>query len=305
MTASPDSDTRINVGFVGIGLMGHGMAKNIVEKGYPLTTLAHRNRAPLDDLLARGAEEARDLEDLARRSDVIFLCLTGSTEVVSVVAQLKPGLARGSILVDCSTGEPTVTERLARELSEIGVQYADAPLGRTPKEAWDGTLDCMVGAQAEVFGRIRPVIATWAGRIVHIGGIGDGHRMKLINNFLSLGYGALYAEALTLAEKVGIPVATFDSVIRGGRMDCGFYQTFMGYALEGNREAHKFTLRNALKDMRYVEAMANDATMATPLSSAIKNSYAAAVATGGDGPDDYVPHLPDFIGRLNGVGKAG
>ncbi len=140
---------------------------------------------------------------------------------------------------------------------------------------------------------------------MHIGGVGDGHRMKLLNNFLSLGYGALYAEALTLSQKVGISVETFDSVIRGGRMDCGFYQTFMGYALEGNREAHKFTLSNAYKDMRYVEAMANAATVATTLSSAVKNSYATAVATGGDGPEDYVPHLPDYIGRANGLKRGG
>ena len=84
-------------------------------------------------------------------------------------------------------------------------------------------------------------------------------------------------------------------------MDCGFYQTFMAYALDGNREAHKFTLSNAAKDMRYVEAMANAAGVATPLSSAIKNSFASAVAKGGNGPENYVPHLVDFVGRANGV----
>jgi len=152
-----------------------------------------------------------------------------------------------------------------------------------------------------VFDRIQPVLATWAGKIVHIGGIGDGHRMKLLNNFISLGYAALYSEALALAQKVGIPVAEFDKVIRGGRMDCGFYQTFMGYALEGNREAHKFTLGNAYKDMRYVESMANAATVTTTMSSAVKNAFAVAMANGGNGPEDYVPHLADFIARANGI----
>ena len=289
------------IGFVGTGLMGQGMAKNIVEKGYPLTVIAHRNRAPVDDLVSRGATEADSLESLAKSSGVIFLCLTASPQVAAVVAQLKPGLQRGSVIVDCSTSEPEVTQRLAAELALLGVDFADAPLGRTPKEAWAGTLDCMVGATPEVFARIQPVIATWAGKIVHIGGVGDGHRMKLVNNFLSLGYGALYAEAITLAKKVGISVETFDSVIRGGRMDCGFYQTFMGYSLDGNRDAHKFTLRNALKDMRYIESMSNSVTVASTLSSAIKNSYASAVATGGDGDTDYVPHLVDFIGKANGL----
>ena len=159
----------------------------------------------------------------------------------------------------------------------------------------------MVGATDEVFIRIRPVIATWAAKIVHIGGVGDGHRMKLLNNFLSLGYAAIYAEALALAAKTGISTATFDSVIRGGRMDCGFYQTFMGYALEGNREAHRFTLSNAYKDLRYLESMANAATVTTTMASAAKNCFAGAVAQGGAGPEDYVPHLVDFVARANGV----
>jgi 3-hydroxyisobutyrate dehydrogenase-like beta-hydroxyacid dehydrogenase len=293
--------TYEKVGFVGLGLMGQGMAKNIVEKGYPLTVVAHRKRAAVDDLVARGAVEAASLEDLARGCDVVVLCLTGSPEVAAAVAAMKPGLAKGTVVVDCSTSDPTVSLRLAAELAEIGVDFVDAPLSRTPKEAWAGTLDCMVGASDATFARVQPIIATWAAKIVHIGAVGDGHKMKLLNNFLSLGYAALYSEALALSRKVGIPVAEFDKVIRGGRMDCGFYQTFMGYALEGNREAHKFTLGNAYKDMRYVEAMANAATVATPMASAVKNAFALAMATGGDGPEDYVPHLSDFIAKANGL----
>lgn len=295
------STAKETIGFVGTGLMGHGMAKNIVEKGFPLTITAHRNRAPVEDLVTRGAVEAATLADLAGRASIIFLCLTGSPEVAAAVAALKPGLARGTVIVDCSTSDPTVTLRLAAELAEIGVDFADAPLSRTPKEAWAGTLDCMVGASPQVFSRIQPVIAAWAAKIVHIGAVGDGHKMKLLNNFLSLGYAALYSEALALSRKVGIPVEEFDKVIRGGRMDCGFYQTFMGYALEGNREAHKFTIGNAYKDMRYVEAMANASTVATPMASAVKNSFALAMATGGNGPSDFVPHLSDFVARANGL----
>lgn len=289
------------VGFVGLGLMGHGMARNIVEKGYPLTVVAHRKREAVEDLVGRGAHEAVSPEALARASTVIFLCLTGSPEVAEAVAAMKPGLAPGTVVVDCSTSDPTVTLRLAAELATVGVEFIDAPLSRTPKEAWEGTLDCMVGAEDQTFARVQPIIATWAGKIVHIGAVGDGHKMKLLNNFLSLGYAALYSEALALSRKVGIPVAAFDNVIRGGRMDCGFYQTFMDYALNGNREAHKFTLSNGYKDMRYVESMANGAAVGTPLASAVKNAFALAMATGGDGPEDYVPHLSDYIAKANGL----
>ena len=91
----------------------------------------------------------------------------------------------------------------------------------------------MIGGTDEIFARIKPVVEAWARSIVHMGENGAGHKMKLLNNFLSLGYAAMYSEALALAEKVGITTAQFDSVIRGSRMDCGFYQTFMGYALGG------------------------------------------------------------------------
>ena len=289
------------IGFVGIGLMGHGMAKNIIDKGYPLSVFARHGSDALTDLIGRGAERADTLADLARASSIIFLCLTDSPTVAAVIAGLKPGLAKGTVIVDCSTSDPVVTAQLSADLASIGVDFADAPLGRTPKEAWAGTLDAMVGAEPAVFARIAPVIATWAGKTVHIGGVGDGHKMKLLNNFLSLGYAALYAEALALGRKTGISVETFDKVIRGGRMDCGFYQTFMGYSLEGNREAHKFTLSNAYKDMRYVEALANEARVTTTMATAVKNSFSLALTTGGSGPTDYVPHLADFIAGSNGI----
>jgi 3-hydroxyisobutyrate dehydrogenase-like beta-hydroxyacid dehydrogenase len=191
------------IGFVGVGLMGHGIARNIVEKGYPLHVIAHRSRKPIDDLVTRGAVEVTSLSELAEKSTIVFLCLTSSNEVEAVVNEMKPKLAAGTVVVDCSTADPTVTTRLATQLATQGVDYADAPLSRTPKEAWEGTLDAMVGASNAVFDRIEPVIRTWAGKIVHIGEIGDGHRMKLLNNFIALGMGALFAEALALSREGG------------------------------------------------------------------------------------------------------
>jgi len=288
------------VGFIGLGYMCHGMAKNIVEKGYPLTIMGHRNREPIEDLKKRGAKEVATAREIAANASVIFFCVTGSAQVEAVIRGadgLKEGLKPGTIVVDCSTSDPNSTMALAAELAAIGVDYVDAPLGRTPKEAWEGTLDTMVGASDAVFARLKPVLETWAGRIVHIGNVGDGHRMKLLNNFLSLGYGALYAEAMTLAQKVGISPQRFDSVIRGGRMDCGFYQTFMRYTLEGDRDAHKFTISNAFKDLTYLESMADAAGLVNLVGNAVKNSFGVAMGAGGAG--EYVPMLPDHIAKLN------
>ena len=293
--------SKERIGFVGVGLMGHGMAKNIVEKGYPLTVLGHRNRAPVEDLIKRGAKEAKSARELAEASDIVFICVTGSAEVEAVVrGGLKDGLKRGSVVVDCSTADPVSTMALVAELAGAGVTLVDAPLSRTPKEAWEGTLDTMVGASEAIFARIKPVLDTWAGRVVHIGGTGDGHRMKLLNNFLAMGYAALYAEAITLAQKVGITPDRFDSVVRGGRMDCGFYQTFMRWTLEGDRDAHKFTLSNAFKDMRYLESMADAAGMSNPLGNAVKNSYALAVARGGASGRTVTPSSTTSLSTFSG-----
>lgn len=293
------------IGFLGLGLMGHGMAKNIVDKGYALTIAAHRNRAPIDDLVSRGAVEVRTAREVAERSSIVFLCVTGSPQVEALVRGpdgLKAGLKPGSVIVDTSTADPTSTVVLAEELAAAGIGFADAPLGGTPVQAAEGMLSAMVGTTPETFARIKPVLETWAGaKITHIGGVGDGHRMKLLNNFLSLGYAAIYAEALTLAQKVGISPERFDSVIRGGRMDNGFYQTFMGYTIEGNREAHKFTLSNAFKDLTYLESMSDAVKLTNPIGNAVKNSFGMAVATGGGGAENYVPHLPEYVGRANGV----
>lgn len=292
------------IGFLGLGLMGHGMAKNIVEKGFDLVVAAHRNRDPVEDLVKRGATEVATPREVGERCSIVLICVTGSPQVEAIIRGkdgLKAGLKPGSVIVDCSTADPTSTVALAEELAAADIAYADAPLSRTPKEAWEGTLDTMVGADDATFARIRPVLETWAGKIVHIGGVGDGHRMKLLNNFVSLGYAAIYAEALALASKVGISPERFDSVIRGGRMDCGFYQTFMGYTIEGNREAHKFTLANAFKDLTYLESMADAAKLMNPVGNAVKNSFALANAGGGGGPEDYVPHLPEFVGKANGI----
>ncbi len=290
------------VGMIGLGMMGRGIAKNIVEKGYGLTILARSDRLPVDDLVGRGAVEVATARDVAARSSVVFVCVTGSAEVERIVRApdgLKAGLKPGAVVVDCSTSSPESTLALAAELAALSVDYADAPLARTPTEAWAGELDTMVGASDAVFARLRPVIGTWASRATHIGAVGDGHRMKLLNNFLSLGYGALYAEALTLAGKVGISPQRFDSVIRGGRSDSGIYQMFMSWVLDGDRDAHRFTIGNAFKDLRYLEAMADAAGVANPIGNAVKNSFGRAVAAGGAG--DFVPTIAGYTARLSGA----
>jgi 3-hydroxyisobutyrate dehydrogenase-like beta-hydroxyacid dehydrogenase len=290
------------VGFIGLGYMGHGMAKNLVEKGHPLVIKGNRNRQPIDDLIARGAREMATPKEIASASDIVFLCLPASPQVEDTVrgeAGLKAGAHDGLTIIDTTTADPNSTIALAAELAPLGVRYVDAPLGRTPKEAEAGELDAMVGADPETFAAIQPVIACWAKRIIHVGPVGAGHSMKLLMNFLALGYAALYSEALTIGAKTGISKTTFDSVIRGSRLDCGFYQTFMKYVVEGDENAHLFSIRNAHKDLRYLNAVANSAGIAHYMATAVKNPFAHAEATGHG--DKNVPQISDIIAAMSGV----
>ena len=297
--------TQETIGFIGVGLMGHGMAKNLVEKGFALTIMGHRNRTPVESLVGRGAKEAKSAAEVAAASSVVHLCVTGSAQVEALCFGpdgLMAGAKSGSVIVDCSTSDPVSTKKLSAAFADQGVAFIDAPLSRTPKEAEAGTLDTMVGADEATFARVKPVFEAWAAKVVHVGPVGAGHTMKLINNFVAMGYGALYAEALTLAAKAGLTPQTVDGVLRGSRMDCGFYQTFMRWVLERDENAHKFTLVNGLKDMRYLESLADSVGLANPMGNAVKNAFALAVGTGQG--EKYVPMLSDVVAGLNGTKLA-
>lgn len=294
--------TKSVIGFIGVGLMGHGMAKNILEKGHPLVVMAHRNRKPVDDLVSRGATEVSNPKTMAEQCDIVQLCVSGSPQVEEVIRGPEGILAsrkRGLIVVDCSTSDPVSTLKLHGELVAAGMALADAPLSRTPKEAEAGTLDTMVGADPETFEAIRPVLECWAGVVVHLGPVGLGHKMKLINNFIAMGYAALYAEALAIARKNGLTAQQVNSVIAPGRMSNGFYQTFMKWVLDRDESAHRFSVSNAHKDMRYLANMANASGAVNPVQSVVKNSFAAMDAAG-DG-EKYLPMLADFIANMNGL----
>ena len=153
------------IGFIGIGLMGHGIAKNLVTKGFPLTVRVNRNRAPLEDLLAAGAKEVKTNADVARNSDIVFLCVTGAPQVEEIING-KDGIAgaarKGLVVIDTSTSEPATTAKMREALAEKGVRFVDAPLARTPVEAELGKLNIMVGADDATFAELKPVFAAFA-----------------------------------------------------------------------------------------------------------------------------------------------
>lgn len=298
-------EERPVIGFIGLGPMGHGMAKNILKAGFPLWVRGRNNRGPVEILIALGAKEAASPQDMAARCDIIHLCLSNSAQVEAVIRGpegILAGARSGLIVIDCSTSDPVSTAALAAELAERGVHLVDAPLGRTPKEAEEGKLDAMIGCDEALLPVVEPVISTWAGRLQRIGPVGSGHKMKLIMNFIGMSYGALYSEAFVLGAKIGISPQTIREVIGPSRLGNGFFETFTRYVVDRDQNAHIFSITNAAKDLRYVINMATEAQVVTVMASAARQYYAHVEAIGQ--ASDYVPMLSDHVGALNGVNMA-
>ena len=153
------------IGFIGVGFMGHGMAKNILNGGYEVMVKGNRNRTPVESLVSMGATEAASPKEMGAACDIVFICLSNSPQVEAVVRGPDGLIAsdnEGLIVVDTTTANPVSTEALAADLKAAGMHMVDAPLGRTPKEAEAGTLDAMVGADPEVFKTVESVIDCWA-----------------------------------------------------------------------------------------------------------------------------------------------
>jgi 3-hydroxyisobutyrate dehydrogenase-like beta-hydroxyacid dehydrogenase len=289
------------VGFVGVGLMGHGMAKNAVEKGFPLRVVAHRRREAVDDLVGRGAVECADLAAMAREIDVAVLCVTGSPEVEAALAAIVPAARPGLTVIDSSTSDPQVTARLAAELGEKGVTLIDAPLSRTPAHAWSGELTTYVGGPRATAERWRDLFESWASAVIFVdAAVGSAHALKLVNNLVSIGYAAIWAECYAMVERMGAEPAVFREIVSNSGMNCGNFQAFSKYAVEGDASAHRFTLANCFKDLAYYERMATSAGAATLMSDGALQTCKLGLAMGMG--ERYIPEMLDVVRRLNGEG---
>jgi 3-hydroxyisobutyrate dehydrogenase-like beta-hydroxyacid dehydrogenase len=270
------------IGFIGVGLMGHGMVGSLLRAGHDLTVIAHRNRAPVDDLVSKGAHEATSLRQLAAGQDVIFLCVTGTPQIESIMAEIEPSLASGQIVVDTSTAIPESSVRIASSLAERGIGWADAPVGGGAQHAERGELASMVGARPEDFTRVEPWLRATSRVVQHMGGPGAGHRAKLLNNLLAVGQAALVIEAYKIAQRENLAWAKLFEVNMAGAARSGSLERIMVPALRGDFDGYVFTAVNAVKDLSYFTDYARALGEDTRLGSALRDYFSDAAAQYGD-----------------------
>lgn len=286
------------IGMVGIGLMGHGIASNVVKHGYELTVLEHPGNQPLDALKAAGVASLRSAAALAARSDIVILVLTGSPQVEAVLTGaggVLEGLRPGSVVIDCSTAIPSSTLRMAQAVQAAGSRFLDTPMTRTPKEAAEGRLNLLVGGDAALLQECRPLLECFAENITHAGPVGAGHGMKLLHNYVSLGMVALLSEAAACASRNGVAPEVFVDVLAKGGGGGTALERVKPYLLAQDPSGLRFSIANACKDLGYYDAMAGDAGAAKGIAAAVLSTLEGALAH--CEPGAFMPELASILGQ--------
>ena len=295
------TENPLRIGYIGVGLMGHGAAKNIVTKGYPLTVFDPYAKDNVRDLVERGATEAASVVDLASKSDVVFLNLPSSQDVEQVVygadglmAAIRPGM----IIVDSTTADPRITRKIGADLAARSVQMIDAPNGRTPKEIEAGKVSTYVGGSKEAIDRVMPVFNCYADTIIRTGELGSGTTMKLINNFITIGTGALIAEAVATAHKLGVDLKILVEVLSAGGANSVMFQWMKPWIVEGDDSHLQGPFRIAAKDIKLYARLADSAPAMSILATAVVQIYQLALIQGH--ANENIPVLPGILAELNG-----
>ena len=261
------------LGFVGLGVMGEAMCRNLAKKSGARVVAFDTRAAPLDALAADGVARAASLADLAAQADIVFACLPGEREVRAVCLGADGLIARqsaGHTLVDMSTVPVSLARELGAAAAARGVAFADAPVARTAQAAKDGTLSIMVGAEAALFDRIRPFLACMGTEITHCGAIGAGEAVKLMNNMVVAQTVVALAEALAVARASGAvaPEVLFETLTKGSADSFVLRNHGMKSLLpDQHPKRGAFPTTYIIKDLSYAIALAESAGLVLPQAS--------------------------------------
>ena len=275
--------SKPKIGFIGLGLMGAAMVGRLQDQGYEMTVIANRSRTAVDAAVGRGAKEAASARELAAASDIVMLCVDTSQ---SVEARMRgadgviAGLNKDAVVIDFGTSLPTSTTVLAEEVAAAGGVMLDAPLGRTPAHAVDGLLNIMGAGDQAAFAKVKPVLEDLGENVFHVGPVGAGHTLKLINNFVAQTFACAMAEGFVMADKAGLPRQNLYDVMAAGPNHSGMMDFVKGFAIDGDPTKLAFSISNARKDVGYYAEMADVMGLPSQMSNAAKNAFGLAKANG-------------------------
>jgi 2-hydroxy-3-oxopropionate reductase len=276
------------IGFIGLGLMGRPMAKNLLKAGYKLVVNS-RSQGPVDDLVSSGAVRAITAADVARQATRIITMVPDSPDVELVLdgpSGVFTALQPGTIIIDMSSIAPGVAQRLAARAQSLGATMLDAPVSGGDIGAINGTLSIMVGGDAEAFARVKPILDVMGNpeKVVHIGDAGSGQLCKLCNQMVIGGTLAVVAEALALARKAGVDASRVREALLGGFAQSRVLEVHGERALKGTFKPG-FKTHLYAKDMRNVVSTLAEKEVPAPVTAVVQQLLHATMAAG-RGEDD-------------------
>lgn len=273
-------DAGQRVGMVGLGAMGEAMAGHLFRAGW-LGAVWNRTRARAMAFAdgAPGVRVADDPAGLAAHSDIVITCVSADQDVLDVVHALRPGLRAGSVVVDTSTVAPATARAAARLLAEAGVGFLDAPLTGGVEGARNGTLSVLVGGDAALFERMRPVLACFGRRVVRFGEVGAGQATKAVNQVMVAGIAEAVCEALALAERMQLDGDAVVDTLGNGAAGSWFLDKRGRTMLAGQFDVG-FKLALLHKDLGIVHALAQAEGIALPTVDAARKDYSALLDEG-------------------------
>jgi 3-hydroxyisobutyrate dehydrogenase-like beta-hydroxyacid dehydrogenase len=293
------------IGFIGLGVMGGPMCRNMAAKHRGEVWMLDRDHAAMDALADTRAKSAASVEDLAARADVVFLSLPGGPQVEAVSEAVQGAARRGAIVVDLSTTPVAVARAVAQRLKAAGMNFADAPVARTREAAQRGELSIMVGADAALFPVIKPLLDYIGSDVTHCGDVGSGQVVKLINNALVFENTLALAEMMVVGERAGVAPATLlDAVSKGSGDSFVLRNHGMKAMLKRSFPEKAFPPEYVLKDLDYVLALATDVKVQPRVAELARRYYDAARQSGLSGR--YFPGVIELVenGGLSDDGRS-
>jgi 3-hydroxyisobutyrate dehydrogenase-like beta-hydroxyacid dehydrogenase len=260
-TAETKHDAR-PIGFIGLGVMGEPMCRNLARKIDRPVFAFDKAEAPLTRLKEFGVASADSPAALARKCTVIFMALPSGKHVEAVCTGpegLLAAIQPDALVVDLGTSPVDLTRKLADQFAATGARYADAPIARTRQAAEEGTLSIMVGGSAETFVELRPLLAAFASDITHCGDVGCGQIVKIMNNMVLIETVVALSEAIAVARQAGLdPRVLFETLMKGSADSFALRNHGMKAVLPGNFPERAFSTDYARKDLSYALALAAD-----------------------------------------------
>jgi len=259
------------VGFIGLGIMGKPMSRNLLRAGYPLVVYT-RTRSKLEEMAKEGAEIANSSQEVAEKSEIVITMLPDSPQVEEVILGERgvlAGMEKGKVVVDMSSIDPLVTKRIGKLLSQKGVEMLDAPVSGGEEGAIKGELSIMVGGKEETFGQCLPLFQTLGKSITYVGELGSGEMTKLVNQIIVAVNLAALSEAFVLGAKAGLQAETVYQAIRGGMAGSRVMEMKAPRLWERNFEPG-FKIDLHLKDLKNALAAAREMKTPLPFTSLVE-----------------------------------